>query len=475
MHHSGTRKASRFITKVELSEVDILLLYGGIAGRFIEVPGSYRSEALNLLKKPNSDENRNSTLYTLFHEQGFIIPEQFDELGFLKRRYNVARQIRSKHLGLTICPTLNCNFTCSYCYQRHTKSMMTENVQEKIIHFIEKQEPPVTNLSVTWFGGEPLLAISVIQALSRRLMNLNDRKIEYKGSIITNGYLLTPTVSNLLAELKVTDVQVTLDGPRNVHNVRRSRNGRPTFDKIIRNIALCDPRIRIGIRINIDQNNRDNIPELFDQLDSAGLQGRISIYFAPVAPYTDVCTDTAGACIDKYVWSKIESQLQLIALNRGYGGIDLPKTKTHICMADNKKAWAIRPDGLVHKCWADVAQSQCAVFNLLTGEQTQTMKKVLNRWESWNPFDLEECLKCKILPQCMGGCPYLGLRQEDKPLHGHCMELKDNLPATIATYYLAYKQREATNELSRKLHEWIPNVIPDIASSEGTRIEDDDY
>ena len=53
--------------------------------------------------------------------------------------------------------------------------------------------------------------------------------------------------------------------------------------------------------------------------------------------------------------------------------------------------------------------------------------------------------------------------------------MKDNLPETIATYYLAYKQREATNELSRKLHEWIPNVIPDIASSEGTRIEDDDY
>ena len=64
-----------------------------------------------------------------------------------------------------------------------------------------------------WYGGEPLLAISPIERLTKKFKKICKRfNIEYSASIITNGYLLTEDVCNKLLDLDITDAQITLDG-----------------------------------------------------------------------------------------------------------------------------------------------------------------------------------------------------------------------------------------------------------------------
>ena len=467
-------KVSRYLTRVDLPKADTLLLYGGLASRLVEVPGPFRAEVDVLLTDPNSTQVLgDSKLRTLLQEQGILIPEGFDELAFLKKSYERVRSINSGTLGLTLCPTLDCNFRCSYCYQHHLSGIMSEDIQEKVVQFVKEHNPPVTSLSVTWFGGEPLLALSVIEHLSKQFMNLQDGEIKYQASIVTNGWLLKSDVSRLLADLNVRRVQVTLDGARKSHNSRRPlKGGHPTSDKIVHNIANADQRLRINVRVNIDQNNVEGVPQLFEQLDAAGLLGRIGLYFAPVYPYTDVCADTAGSCIIGRTWAKLQGQLHFNALEHGYGGFGLPESKPHYCMADSNQGWVISPHGLMFKCWNDVTQPQNAVFDLSTGTQTQRMKEVQERWTSWNPFNLPDCINCKILPQCLGGCPYLGLQQESPYTHGNCEEVKENLQEVLAIYYLAFKRREAGKQLMERLHEWIPEVVPDPESIEKGKVEE---
>jgi uncharacterized protein len=439
------------MTRVDLDEIDVLLLYGGVESRLIEVPGPYRAEALALLENPNPSQfTEGSKLRTLLQEQGILVPEKIDELSFLKSRYEKVRFTQSESLGLTICPTLDCNFRCIYCYQHHPHSIMPSEVQEKVIQFVKARKPSVTSLSVIWFGGEPLLALTVIERLSRRFVNLQGGNIKYQASIITNGYLLTPDASRLLAELQIRNVQITLDGPREIHNRRRPLKGsQPTFDKIVENIASADSRLQIVVRVNIDAKNVERASELFDQLDSAGLRGRIGVYFAPVI------------------------QLQLAALNRGYEGPGLPQSKPHVCIADSIQGIVISPNGLVFKCWNDVTQPQNAVFDISTGKQTQSMEKMQSYWMGWSPFSLPECIDCKILPQCMGGCPYLGLRQKQgQTKHGYCSDLKDNLSETLATYYLANRRRKDAKQLMRSLHQWLPFVVPNPENLEKGSVEE---
>lgn len=101
---------------------------------------------------------------------GFIVDEGLNE--FLEiESYCEENRKQTETLGLTICPTMACNFACEYCFEssQDCKDKMTEKVQEDIFQFVKSVSP--SHLSITWFGGEPLLAMDVIESLSKKFMD----------------------------------------------------------------------------------------------------------------------------------------------------------------------------------------------------------------------------------------------------------------------------------------------------------------
>jgi uncharacterized protein len=160
----------------------------------------------------------------------------------------------------------------------------------------------------------------------------------------------------------------------------------------------------------------------------------------------------------------VQAQLQWAAFERGYGQPGLPQPYGHVCIADSEEGMVITPEGLVFKCWNEVTNPAKAVHNLSLGRQTLSMKRNAERWMNWDPFTFPNCLDCHVLPICLGGCPYLGLERQDQRPHGYCRELKHNLPEMLAIHYLAFKKRQAISQLTTKLHEWTPELVPDLHS-----------
>lgn len=61
-------------------------------------------------------------------------------------------------MSLIIAPTLDCNFRCPYCFEDLKKIYMTKGTVNAIKNFVRnKIKNGVTNLNVSWYGGEPLL------------------------------------------------------------------------------------------------------------------------------------------------------------------------------------------------------------------------------------------------------------------------------------------------------------------------------
>jgi len=54
---------------------------------------------------------------------------------------------------------------------------------------------------------------------------------------------------------------------------------------------------------------------------------------------------------------------------------------------------------------------------------------------------MKECRECQILPICMGGCPYIALKEGMKD-KGECIDWKYNLKEMLSLYYLKKKRRE---------------------------------
>ena len=113
--------------------------------------------------------------------------------------------------------------------EEHKNISMTDEVEDKLVKFISSNEQ-AKQLTVTWFGGEPLLEFKRIVSLTKKMQALN---LDYQADMITNGYLLTEKVVAMLPSLSISSLQITINGMKAVHDSRRClKLGAPTFDRI---------------------------------------------------------------------------------------------------------------------------------------------------------------------------------------------------------------------------------------------------
>ena len=199
-------------------------------------------------------------------------------------------------LHLVLATTMDCNFACPYCYENRRKGKMSIAVQDAIVQFIEANiNNGVHKLDVTWYGGEPLLYPDIVESLAARIRSLADRSgCELTMYMVTNGYLFTPDLVELIDRIGVVKVQITLDGLKEHHDSRRHlRDGRGTFDKIVENLRLFEEyAIRVDIRMNVDNENcRDYIglQQKLAELDNPN----VVLYPSPVE---DINPDIYTAC-----------------------------------------------------------------------------------------------------------------------------------------------------------------------------------
>ncbi|MDR0659938.1 MAG: 4Fe-4S cluster-binding domain-containing protein [Prevotellaceae bacterium] len=93
------------------------------------------------------------------------------------------------NIALTVVPTQACNFKCTYCYESsRPNNYMNKEVADKLVKYIASMSDRLDFLQISWYGGEPLLAINQIVSLTKEFEKLNIKS--YMASIVTNGYLL---------------------------------------------------------------------------------------------------------------------------------------------------------------------------------------------------------------------------------------------------------------------------------------------
>lgn len=391
-------------------------------------------------------------LRQLLMDKGFLIDDAIDERAYL---HQLHRQACSQHrgLGLTILPTLACNFRCIYCYEKHDPAEMSPEVEEALIAFVKERLQPEASLSVTWFGGEPLLKLDVIERLTDAFTIICDeKKAKYAAHIITNGYLLSGDIAATLTRLKVKSVQVTLDGPPDIHDARRPlKNGSGTFKCILENLKAASPILPVNLRINVDQTNRGHIIDLIDLLLREGLGKSVHPYLGRTYPYNAVCNDVAVECITDADFSLLELETEMELVQRDFHSFRVPQARNTHCLADSAGDFVITPGGSIVNCWNDVAENNAEIGHLLK-PQTESMRENKQRWKARDPFALE-CAECILLPICMGGCPYLYLKNGTVSCH----DWKHHLDESLAFYYYL-KSLKREGEIARQFYKAVDEV-----------------
>jgi len=381
----------------------------------------------------------------------FLVDDEADELAILKADMMKDR-FRTNMLGLTIAPTLDCNFRCDYCYEDHLRVNMSRTVQQALLRWVEARAGQIEILRVTWFGGEPMIpsAFSIVEDLSRSFQEMaKGRGFAYEAEIVTNGYFLTRAMVGTLRDLGIKKLQVTLDGPPAIHDQRRVlAGGQGTFSKIVANLKETVSEIPTQLRINVDRRNAGATLDLMEILQKEGIAEKLMTHVAQVTFAGAACGNILESCFSSEEFARTAVQIFREAARRALPLSRYPfRIRGAFCTADRANGFVIAPSGAIFKCWHEVTiNPDSAVGNLLDGEHP--FHKINEaRWLAWNPLEKEECVECSVLPLCHGGCPFEAMK-DPSLRRGACEDTKFNLEPILTIQHL-HRPKGASAPFSR--------------------------
>jgi uncharacterized protein len=260
-------------------------------------------------------------------------------------------------------------------------------------------------LNINILGGEALGKMDLLETICFKLKYVaNIKNCDLNFNLTTNGTLLSSPNVMKLKSLGIDNVKITIDGDETIHNLNRPfSNGKGSFQTIVKNIIDHSDKLNIILRCNFNRSNLSSIPKLLDFLVLKNLNDRLEyIEFQPVMHKGCSSGRDNGQNCNKSVFTNQQiSQLLWLnkeALMRGF------QINTEIsggcCPAFFKSSFLIDPFGDIYKCPAFLGDKQDAIGNVYA-EKLNYFSDMFLMDDSWN-----DCLDCKFVPICCGGCRY---------------------------------------------------------------------
>ena len=350
----------------------------------------------------NSDDVR------FLEKQGIVVPEGMDEEKEAFIKYISTCDERC--LGITIMPTMACNFRCTYCYENHEGVSMSDEVVESVIAFVKKRIKEVDRVSVSWFGGEPTLTVDVVEKISQEIIKLCQfyRK-PYSSNMTTNGYYLNAELVKRFLKCRILSYQITLDGNREEHDkIRFLVNHEGTYDVILNNLIdirdhVAFPNIGIMLRINVTKETFEEFDKTIDELEGLFRDDlRFSFLFRRVGDWggdtvktiSDNLIDREDALTKRLLeyHGSLRLNSQFTEFGPGYG----------VCYAGKTNHFVITPTGQVLKCTVRLDEPNNQV-GTIRADGSLLATRNLNTWRyvgGINNYIPDKCKECAMWANC---------------------------------------------------------------------------
>jgi uncharacterized protein len=411
---------------------DRTICFNAVSGKVFSVNQKELYFLQGLLNNPLKQDEYSDLVQWLCVNH-FLVDSRIDEFkDFLEKN---RRDVLSNHYYLILNPTLECNFSCWYCYEKHPKGHMSDSTIDNIKQYVENllKNHEISGLTLSWFGGEPLLYFDeIVFPLSLHFKNcLEKNKLPFNQTITTNGYLICEKMIEKFNGINMQSFQITLDGDREMHDNTRNNDGMPSFDIIVKNIiSLCKNLHNPNITLRINYTN-EIIKKDFGLILSIfpkDVRNKIQVQFQRVwqtMKYSAKCNEDIQRNIN------ILRSMGFFAIPNNIYSIN----RTHACYADRYNYAHINYDGLVYKCTARDYSDERSVGKLIEGGKINWRSDAIEKMYHKANFENNNCCYCKKLPICGGPCLQntLDARENNSVCIGKYKEMDVN--AYIREYY----------------------------------------
>lgn len=398
-----------YVSEVYTSD-GAVILFNPINAKLAVIPESLTSEYKS--RRKNGKYNLVNEVLT----ENFFVKEGDDsdeECLMLEFRDKV---VRSDYLYLTIMPTEQCNFRCVYCYETFEKGKMRLEIAQAIIDYISKEIVNYKGIIISWFGGEPLLALDIVEYISQNVIEICKRnKKSYMANMTTNGYLLTLETMERLYKCRVYEYQITIDGGKSTHDKQRVlSNSKGTFDVILNNLIKIKTEFRkkfLKITLRTNLTNSILSESMKDYLDLAKryfIEDKMFDFRFRVAWESPIKDDAKGI----YISSVSEAYAYLYKLLEDVPEMSFASEYKElivgggVCYAAKDHHYVIGSDGMIYKCTVNFHDEMNCIGKISDDGEFVFYPEKLALWRPSEKID-SGCRKCVSKLSCLGvGCPY---------------------------------------------------------------------
>lgn len=400
--------------------------------------------ANNLKKRKWADISPEVTSNLL--ERGYIFESRQKEvLEFLRLCELIKERDARLAPEFIVIPTYQCNLNCRYCYERDLQERGNLLDAELFLLLWQAMDDIAESFTyegvpkLAFLGGEPLL-MSNYQLIKNILEGCFQRKWEVE--VITNGTTLTK-YAPLISRYKVKAIQVTLDGPRDIHNLRRTfHNGRGSFDQIVKGINETLKRgIKIYLRVNLDSRNLDHLPFLANFI-----QQKRWLESGLFSPYLYAMSDS-GCLQQLHIIKETEVLEKIIELSKKYPEMNIFKWRFHgldhleavlqgeifspmvrFCAATQNQ-YVFDSLGKIYACWWGVGRQEFEIGEF--APRLSWYQDNLEQWRNRDIFTIPQCRQCKFALICGGGCTEKAIREEEGISSPRCSSFQEIISSAV--------------------------------------------
>lgn len=384
--------------------------------------------------------------------RGYIYDNEEQEKAVVEAAYRQFEDIMAtSQTQVLLIPTYDCNFSCIYCYEDGVAGRSGLISRQAVDAFFEDVSQRLGNEPVkpyiTLFGGEPLLN----RPAQKEIMDYIIGKAADEGydlAVVTNGYHLSDYV-DMLSKASVKEVQVTLDGPPEVHNRRRRlKGGQDSFGAIMAGIAAAVAKgLPINLRVVVDKDNIDSLPQLAAILEQKGWLDLEPHHFKVQIgrnydPFN--CFGHNESLLDRaQLWSayvKLSQQHPILkkfhqpefkGLKQAIENGSMYAPTFDTCPA-GKKEWVYDLYGDIYGCTAASGREEYKLGTYFP--QRVIFEDRLEPWRQRDIFHIKQCAGCHVAMVCGGGCGVMAHQRYGEVLAPDCEPIEDIWRSALEYY-----------------------------------------
>jgi radical SAM protein with 4Fe4S-binding SPASM domain len=177
--------------------------------------------------------------------------------------------------------TERCNLRCRHCYQgvRRVQEMMWDEVKREIdgatemFQAWESEHGISVSPSIHFTGGEPFLYEGLWDVVNHA------RTKGYGVAVMSNGCLITSDDAERASTLKISDIQISLEGPPDLHDSIRGRGSFAAAAKGVETLARFGNRVSANVTLS-----RLNVDQIEETIEVAKTMGFYGIGFSRIVP-----------------------------------------------------------------------------------------------------------------------------------------------------------------------------------------------